>query len=636
LPFEYSEPQKRAIQHRGSHLQILACAGSGKTETISRRCAAILAEGVDPEKIVAFTFTERAAAALKTRINRHVAELMGQEALHRLNNLFVGTIHSYCYRLLQQYVPKYAGYEALNEHQTVALVSREYDRLALSELGQEGYWKTIHVFLDNVELVENELIDTGKLKGKFASSYGKFRQMLQSYRALTFGQMIMLAVEYLQGADRREKPLKHLIVDEYQDINPAQEKLIELLAAGSVELAVVGDDLQSIYQWRGSNVENILTFDKRYPNVHRETLTVNRRSRPKIISVADSFSKTIPNRIEKPMKPSRPAREPEVVCWSAETPFAEANIVGDTILDLVKNGFRYSDCSVLLRSARTSAEPYIAAFNNRHIPFRCIGRSGLFLQPEPQLFARTYAWLGNGFWQDPFSKVREEPTLQNLLQGYSTVFEYTAGLKSFLNDWKTGISDELEGNLVGDFYALLEFLNVREWDSREAAMIARLGTIARFSQVLVDFESVSRRTRNPRRGERIDHPSWFYRRLLAYMQYYAIGAYEAFLGEESYDYDAVDITTVHQSKGLEWPIVFLSCLTAQRFPSSLTGARREWLVPTTMFNRARYEGSDVDERRLFYVALTRARETLYLSHFEKLTRPVKPSPYFEEVRQSIA
>lgn len=629
--FEYSEPQKKAIQHRGSHLQILACAGSGKTETISRRCATLLTEGHDPEEIVAFTFTERAAATLKTRIETHVAELMGQDALHGLNNLFVGTIHSYCYQLLQRNVPELADYEALNEHQTTALVSREYDRLGLAELGEERFWKTIHIFLDNVDLVENELIEAGKLEGPFAESYDKFRKVLQSYRALTFGQMIRLAVEYLQKAGPEEQ-LRHLIVDEYQDINPAQEKLIELLSKGTVELAVVGDDLQSIYQWRGSNVQNILTFHTRYPHVHRENLTVNRRSRPDIIRVADTFSHTIPDRIDKPMKPSRLPREPEVVCWSAETPADEADMVGDTILDLAKNGFRYSDCSVLLRSARTSAEPYIAAFTRRHIPFRCIGRSGLFLQPEPQLFARTYAWLCNGFWQEPFQQIREEPSLQNLLDAYDAVFGHTSGLKSFLNDWKTGISDELEGNLVGDFYGLLEFLNVGEWDSRDPATIARLGTVARFTQVLVDFESVSRRTRNAGARERRDRPSWFYRRLLAYMQYYAIGAYEAFLGEETYDYDAVDVTTVHQSKGLEWPVVFLSCLTSQRFPSSMTGTARDWLVPTRLFDRARYEGSDTDERRLFYVALTRARETLYLSHFRRKNQAVRASPYFEEIR----
>ena len=173
----------------------------------------MLSEGLGPQQIVAFTFTERAASELRIKIETAVLRLMGESALHRLTAMFVGTIHAFCYRFLQDNVPQYADYEPLNEHQTVALVSREFERLGLARLGHWSQWKTIDVFLDNVGVVENELIAESKLQGAFSECYKGFREMLQSYRALTFGQMIVLAVEQMQRAEVRSRlaPLRHLI-----------------------------------------------------------------------------------------------------------------------------------------------------------------------------------------------------------------------------------------------------------------------------------------------------------------------------------------------------------------------------------------------------------------------------------------
>ena len=202
--------------------------------------------------------------------------------------MFVGTIHSYCLKLLQEHVPRYAAFDVLDEHRLAALVSREYDRLHLADLGVGYPWQTIRVFLRNVDFVENELIDLEDLdRGTFAVCYRKFVEMLDGYRLLTYGQLISKAVAEFQNqatAKRVRKDLKHLIVDEYQDINPAQEELIRRLAASPVELCVVGDDDQCIYQWRGSDVSNIVTFAGRRSAVHTETLEVNRRSRPSIVT----------------------------------------------------------------------------------------------------------------------------------------------------------------------------------------------------------------------------------------------------------------------------------------------------------------------------------------------------------------
>ena len=256
-----------AVVHRGSHLQIIASAGSGKTEVVAQRVADLMATGVDPAGITAFTFTERAADELKARISARVAELLGPESLDRLGAAFVGTIHAYCFRFLQQRVPRYETYDVLDEKRLTAFLSREAPRLHLKDLTGRLF-SSIGAFLANLEVVENELIPVTDLDEPFAGIVGSFYGLLDQFRLLTYGQLIARAVGELQDpavSAGVQATLRHLIVDEYQDVNPAQERLIESLACLDVELAVVGDDDQAIYQWRGSDVQNIVDFPKTVP-----------------------------------------------------------------------------------------------------------------------------------------------------------------------------------------------------------------------------------------------------------------------------------------------------------------------------------------------------------------------------------
>lgn len=147
-----------AVNHRGSHVQIIAAAGSGKTEVVSQRVAALLAEGVSARGIVAFTFTEKAAAELKERIARRVEQRLGQVGLDRLTGLFVGTIHAYCFRLLQQYVPRYETYDVMDQNQLTAFLSREASRLGLKQFdpaGRNRLFASIDVFARSVDIVES-------------------------------------------------------------------------------------------------------------------------------------------------------------------------------------------------------------------------------------------------------------------------------------------------------------------------------------------------------------------------------------------------------------------------------------------------------------------------------------------------
>jgi DNA helicase-2/ATP-dependent DNA helicase PcrA len=230
-------------------MQIIASAGSGKTEVISQRVVDLLAGGVGPEGIVAFTFTEKAAASLKARIQARAVERLGESALGRLTPMYVGTIHAYCFRVLQQYVPQYEAYDVLETNRLAAFLAREARSMRLKDLDGKLF-SSIRTFLVNLEVVENELIPVRHLKEPFRSICRDYLERLDAFHALTFGQIIARTVEALDDPTvlgRVRAPLRHLIIDEYQDVNPAQERLIELLTGvSSVELCVVGDDDQAI------------------------------------------------------------------------------------------------------------------------------------------------------------------------------------------------------------------------------------------------------------------------------------------------------------------------------------------------------------------------------------------------------
>jgi DNA helicase-2/ATP-dependent DNA helicase PcrA len=642
----------RTVRHRGSHLQIIAAAGSGKTEVVSQRVADLLAEGVAPEGIVAFTFTHRAAEELGQRIARRVEARLGQEALDRLNGLYVGTIHGYCFRLLQQRVPRYETYDVLDDNQLTAFLSREAKQLGLRALDPDGkLFAAIRAFRSALDVVENELLDVDTLPDPLASVLASYYEALDRYRLLTYGQQVVAAVRELGRPELVAEVhgrLRHLVVDEYQDVNPAQERLIELLVGPDTELCVVGDDHQAIYQWRGSDVANIVGFAERYPSVATFEITANRRSRPGIIDAANRFSATIPGSIPKTMTATRePAagEGAEVVAWSAPTEADEAGWIAGMIDELALAGVAYKNMAVLVRS-RAAYPALLDAFAALDIPVQPGGRTGLFDQPEGRLLGRTFCWLSSTEWRDPYGPPEAIPT-DRLLDEFGRVFPMADNrrrrLLRFLEEWKAQVPrEDRRADLVGELYLLTDHLDVRSWDLSDPLTLNRLGTIARFSALLADYESVRRRARpdpdSP--GEQVggqDRGLWYYRNLAIHIVNYAQGAYEGFEGEADFVLDAVDVTTIHRAKGLEWPVVFVPSMTAGRFPTRQTGRPQPWLVPRDRFAAARYEGSDADERRLFYVAITRARDWLSISRHEKVkTRAVAASPYFRELAHLVA
>jgi DNA helicase-2/ATP-dependent DNA helicase PcrA len=331
----------------------------------------------------------------------------------------------------------------------------------------------------------------------------------------------------------------------------------------------------------------------------------------------------------------------EVVTWAAETEADECDRIAETIQRLHAAGLPYRRVAVLVRT-RAAYPRLLDAFDAHGVPVQPAGRTGLFTRPEAQMFGKTYAWLVDHRWSaEPYSW-GEIPADDEIFSGYRALYGLDdlqeKRVRERLLARKVSVpSEERPANLVADFYELLGDLGVAAWDAGDLMTSSRLGTLARCSSILADYEAVRRRSRphpeeaGAQAGGQ-DRGSWYYMNLAIYIANYAKGAYEDFDGEPDVSVDAVDLTTIHKAKGLEWAAVFVPSLTTNRFPSSRTGKARDWLVPRHLFSPARYEGSDADERRLFYVAMTRARDWLSLSRHERITKNrVTASPYHQEV-----
>jgi DNA helicase-2/ATP-dependent DNA helicase PcrA len=649
-----------AVAHRSGHVQIIAAAGAGKTEVVAQRVVALLEDGCPAESIVAFTFTEKAAAELKERIRERAVARLGTEASDHFGQLYVGTIHGYCFRLLQTYVPRFETFTPLDTNQLTNLLYREQNRLDIRRLDKDQkLFRAIKAFQQSLEVVENELISFESLpEGAFKEVVGRYYEMLDRYRFMSFGTQIVEAVRALQDPAVHSAvtaDLRHLIVDEYQDVNPAQERLVELLSEpdGSAELVVVGDDDQAIYQWRGSSVENIVTFKERYEErgvrVTQFELLVNRRSRPEIIEVANGFAESIEGRLPKEMGQHRQDVGPAVTISIGH---ADEQTEAEGIADLIERlhedqKLPYREIAILVRG-RAAYPRILDALETWGIPVQPGGRSGLFEQREAAIFGATFAWLTDINWAPGRFIRREKIELDVLLDEYKEVF----GLNDFDGQavWECLLSwqektrrdpPDWDVSLVSEFYALTELLRISEWDLADPAQRNRLGTIARFTAIIADYESVTRRSRQDPEDftEQVGgEPGnrWFYRNFGLLLVNYANGAYDDFDGEEDLLSDGVTLGTIHGAKGLEWPVVFLPSLTDGRFPSSRAGQQRDWLLPRRMFDAERYEGGDAEERRLFYVGLTRARDWVALSSHAKVnTQARRASPYIEEAEEFV-
>ena len=389
--------QRDAATDDAAEILTLACAGSGKSRTLGYRIAWLLVNGVQASEIVAFTFTDKAAESIKLQVKRAL-EAVGIDPIV-IGRMYIGTIHSYCYDLLSRMDAKYRQFDVLDDNRFVLYLTSRYPQLNLSALRRArnaGYFQTTREVSNAWKTANDELLDLADIETaepQIGRVIQGLQQLLDRDQFIDFSLMIRLVVEALERDDpdalQATQSLRHLLVDEYQDVNHAQERLIQLLHDGSESLFVVGDDDQAIYAWRGADVSNILTFQDRYPDASRHTLPENFRSSPAIVHSSEHLIAQVlgPLRIEKNARSEEPPGSRDYRIHLFEDQPEEADWVVGRLERLLETayiedwrsgvphirGLTPADFAILMRSTRgqeQTGEPHHAAFTP------IVGRSG--------------------------------------------------------------------------------------------------------------------------------------------------------------------------------------------------------------------------------------------------------------------
>lgn len=626
LQANLTEEQYKAVVDTSKNILCLACAGSGKSRTLAYKIAYLVSQGANPESIVAFTFTEKAAESIKRRV---------AEALHKfgypenyIGAMFIGTIDSFCQKLLGNIDATYRQYDILDENGLILFVMSRYRKLGLAT--GTGYFNRIKEVTSAWQTANNENIALESIKSLDCSLYSqllKLKDSLVHDGYIDFSYAIRLATEELGKIKEKNgttiEKYKYLFVDEYQDINPIQEAFIKSFSSFLELLFVVGDDDQAIYGWRGANVQNILTFKDRYEKVSLHKLLVNFRSTKAIVETANSFvqstlnyerlSKDISSHFDGNIQDMRKlwfdTREDEAK-WIAKriqslvgTTYIEYNADGT---EKSRRGLAYSDFAILLRGIRNKNGEnrdvqFVNALKELGIPVKTTGEGGIFDRPYAQTVLETMELLRTSY-------NNRETAEQHFNNNVLSAFPYADKEKYFsiLQKWHHEIHAPRIGGARRKVYPQ-QFLH----DLLDAFMISKmedeiaLRDLGLFSKIILDVEQTY---------ISIDD-SWRYCEMLNYFQNIAKNSYEL----EPIDYitrdNAVNISTIHKVKGLEFPVVFVADLVSRRFPGDVS--TYNGILPLDLMrgaiSRGAYGNRNQDEARLFYTAITRAERALYLT-----------------------
>lgn len=677
---KYTADQESAIAHRGGNLLILACAGSGKTEVISRRIALLVKENVPKNSIIAFTFTERAAGELKLRIREHLEEVLPDDPA--LGDMYVGTIHSFCLQLLKEIDPRYRKFEVMDEARQAALIMTHFhhfpDRsspgLGLNHLRHNtrsgGYWDTISVFLNTLNVVHQKQIDLRAIDDPLNNSIKRYQEVAHDHPNyfFDFNRIIDELISKLNDSpsilrDVRKR-FQYLVVDEYQDVDDRQEELIRLISneGNDVWVTAVGDDDQAIYGWRGARIKNILTFHLRYPNVKTEKLTFNFRSTHAIVDIANSAICKLPHgaRTDKEMLarhwsskrqswPETMAEQEDIQRRTFADEEEEARWVVNRVQQLRgtlieerdggKRGLDYADMAILLRSVRTAGHVFATALRNADIPVVIKGTGGLFDHDEVLLIQATFCLLARSDLYCRIEGVNErlhEPDIREFIRDRISILRTsgrmpTAKEEAFLR-WIAKKRDELDERSLEKeqrsrrlarriypqdiFQEMLKELGSA--DSPEPWPQDVLFNLGRLSNLVTQFEAVHQWVTPKGLGP-----------LCMFLGGWAAGSVDEGRLDEVGTPNAVQILTVHGAKGLEWPVVFLPRVSSANFPSSKRNQGPETFLDARLFDPPEYASGDQGERRLWYVALTRCRKFLNVSSPDR--RGKRPTEYFKEI-----
>ena len=648
---EYTPKQKQILSCLNGNVQIIACAGSGKTQVISQRIVNILKEkrsmGVTPENVVAFTFTKKAANELKNRIYRLCEEQIG--TTQGLPSMHIGTIHAFCLKLLMDYVPKFMKYTQLTDVQQKLLLDRRLDLLPnlntndnkrLDPNDKARIYLQLFSILREAKVNFDVLGNHTVLKG-----LEMYKKWMEEKCYLDFSMQLSEAVKILETdpivREKTARRVRYLIVDEYQDVNPLQEKLISILHELGAEVCVVGDDDQTIFQWNGSDIDNILSFQYRYPNVTYVNMADNFRSSYGVIYTARRVAERNRNRLPKKMtsKNAQPYNPGDLLTLGGfQSPEEEAKWIANKIkalqgIPFCENGqirgLTYSDCAILLRSTKYNAGPIVGALRAKDIDFSIKETSRFFYTPEIKAVKGVFEYITCKLKADRLKKLWLDTDLG--LES-SDLDRGIAWLEIEKKDWRNR-EYKSECSLQPIYQGFLKAISfnrrIAEYKGSAERREVTMSHLGKFSQIITDYEQIN-----------FDLDlEYLYSGFVKFLNTNAPRYYsEGWEDPEYIKNDAVQILTAHKAKGAEFPVVFVPCLLEGVFPVK----RRkdvQWIdvIPKGAIEGAeRYQGDIEDERRLFYVALTRSKKYLYCTWAPQKKDPEKSGTTFDKPSRFIS
>ena len=629
-----NKEQQQAVQHTEGPLLILAGAGSGKTKVLTVRIAHLLAQGVNPYEILAITFTNKAAKEMKSRVEGLVGDVA--------NRIWLSTFHSFCAKFLRFELDNFLGY---NSNFTIydTSDSQAVIKAALKALNLDDKYYPVGAMIAAISDAKNKLLFASDFRKqardfyqqKVADVYEYYERELRKNNALDFDDLLLVAVKLLQSnealLDKYSKRFRYVMIDEYQDTNHAQYLLAKLLASHWKNIAVVGDADQSIYAWRGADIQNILDFEKDYPNCTSIKLEQNYRSTKIILDAANAVIENNEGRPKKNLWTDK-TEGAKIQHFTAQSEHEEAAFIGDTIAkkhDI--HGVPYGDMAILYR---TNAQSRVLeeALIKRALPYIMVGGTKFYDRKEIKDVLAYLRVLYNPFDDLSLLRIINVPkrsigaTTVAKLQDYARA----NGTSLFMTLTQLHLVDSIKGKTKEKLeeFGILIFTLVAEMEDRTVldileSILDRTGYLAQ----LEESTDPQDQARAENIGELLSvakdfqdtNPSGTVEDFLE--QVALVNDVDSFEQEES----KVTLMTLHAAKGLEFPIVFLGGLEEGLFPHS-----------RTLMNPEEVE----EERRLAYVGITRAEKELYISN--ATTRTVfgrtssyLPSRFIDEIPEEL-
>ena len=626
--------QREAVEHFEGPLLVLAGAGSGKTRVLTTRIARLIEHhGVDPAHILAVTFTNKAAGEMRERIAAQLGEAPA--------GMWCGTFHAIGARLLRQgasAVGRTPSFTIYDEDDTLAIVKRAMDRHSISKKA----W-TPKAILAAISDAKNALVSPDEyarlamdpFTRATATIYGELEPALRTANAVSFDDLLVLPVRMLETDARRLAALRErfqfILVDEYQDTNRAQYRLITLLGGERGNVAVVGDDDQSIYGWRGADIRNILDFEKDFPRATVVRLEENYRSTPAILALANVVISENTARRGKTLRATRPDGE-RVTIVGAMDERDEADWLAEELeaRRATERSLALRDIAILYRT-NAQSRAMEEAMRKRAIPYRLVGAVRFYDRREIRDMMSYLKLIANPADDEAFRRAIAVPRRGLGETTIDTLGEMAraAGVPLLVAALRPDLQEGLRANArsaLGDFARIIGRLRERAADAAVNEILAELIDAVGYVEYL--------RAEGPEGAERIENVrelvtgvaetvveeggevgltplDHFLQRAMLVADLDALDA----------DDDAVTLMTLHNAKGLEFPLVFITGLEDGLFPLS-----RAFDEPALL----------EEERRLFYVGITRAERKLYLTHARARRRngellPSIPSSFLRSI-----